>query len=121
MKVVYRIDDVELTKSEMREFSRKTQRALQEVLDTYAFEIQRMAQQLAPVDTGFLRSNIYVQDDGEWTRLVISGADYSAYVEFGTRTMQAQPFLVPAAEHFRRPFEQAVRDVINGNVPRRWR
>lgn len=45
--------------------------------------MQARAKQYAPVDTGFLRDNIVIQDDGDITR-VVSLADYSSFVEFGS-------------------------------------
>lgn len=49
----------------------------------------------APVLTGSLRDSIRAEGEGEnW--VVIVGAPYGAYVEFGTRFMAAQPYLLPA-------------------------
>ena len=68
-------------------------------------------------DTGFLASNIYLIIKGEGlTAEVESNADYSAALEFGTRTMAARPFLQPALEQGRRKYERlfakAVKDAI---------
>jgi HK97 gp10 family phage protein len=82
-----------------------------------ADQIQAYAQQAAPVDTGFLRDHIYVSDwDGsdygvmephtlpevkpadDTTAIVGCAADYSMYLEFGTRFMPAQPFFYSAVE-----------------------
>lgn len=55
------------------------------------------AQQNCPVDTGFLRSTGYIvlrDDDVE----IGFSADYASYVEFGTRKMDAQPYLRPAID-----------------------
>jgi HK97 gp10 family phage protein len=55
--------------------------------------IARRAQQLAPVDTGYLRDHIKAIKLGDGGAAVVSEADYSAHVEFGTYKMAAQPFL----------------------------
>ena len=50
-------------------------------------------------DTGFLVSNIHVVVDLDGLGgSVESRADYSGFLEFGTSTMQARPYLQPALE-----------------------
>jgi HK97 gp10 family phage protein len=93
----------------------------EDVLEGIAFEIERNAKQLAPVDTGTLRASIHtrtkkssnykqpsnpkgatIEDlpgpDGKVIAIVGSGVEYAAYVELGTSRMAAQPYLGPAAE-----------------------
>ncbi len=55
------------------------------------------AKLFAAVDTGKMRSTIYheVIDSGKAVRVGAS-AEYSVFVEFGTRFAPAQPFLFPA-------------------------
>ena len=60
-------------------------------------ELQERAQRNAPVDTGNLRRSISLSvKDGGMTAEVTATADYSAYVEYGTRYMEAQPYMQPA-------------------------
>lgn len=71
-----------------------------------AFLCQRVAQQLVPVDTGFLRSSITVGGiygdtlhPGALAAQVGPEAAYGGYVESGTpRNPVPQPYMVPAAE-----------------------
>jgi len=65
-----------------------------------AFEgekIKTTAQALCPVRTGYLRSTIFAQIE-DWFLKVGASAHYAAYVEFGTRFMEAQRFLSRALE-----------------------
>ena len=57
----------------------------------------KTANQLVPVDTGYLRSTIDAGewDDGFWCEAT---ADYAQYVEYGTSYMDAQPYFEPALE-----------------------
>lgn len=60
----------------------------------------KVAHQLVPVDTGYLRSTIEAGEwgDGFWCE---ASADYAQYVEYGTSYMDAQPYFEPAlAEAF---------------------
>lgn len=60
-------------------------------------EMQAKAQRYAAVDTGFMKRGIVLEftDDGYSAR-VEATAEYSAYVNYGTRFQPAQPFLTPA-------------------------
>ena len=58
-------------------------------------------------DTGFLANNIFMTLDADKLGgAVESRADYSSHLEFGTRLMQARPFLQPALEENRPKIRQ---------------
>ena len=60
-------------------------------------EMQQQAQRNAPVDTGTLKRSIGLNvSDGGMTAKVEAKTDYAPYVEFGTRYMNAQPYMKPA-------------------------
>ncbi len=59
-------------------------------------------------DTGNLVSKIRVKQKNPNTTQVESGADYSAFLEYGTSKMQPRPFLFPAFEKSRAKITQAV-------------
>lgn len=57
----------------------------------------RGAQQLAPVDTGHLRSSIGVDIDPDGLGFEVGPyASYGHFVEWGTSRMSPQPYLLPA-------------------------
>lgn len=62
--------------------------------------LQEAAQRKAPVDTGNLKRNIGLEiRDGGLTAEVEPTAEYAAYVEYveyGTRYMNAQPYMRPS-------------------------
>lgn len=60
-----------------------------------ANDIEAEAKRLAPVRTGELVSKIQVVH-GDTSSEIVSGANHSQYVEFGTSKMAAIPFLRPA-------------------------
>jgi hypothetical protein len=66
------------------------------VLPAVADDIKR----LAPVDTGQLRDSVVPTPEGIEVR-----APYAALVEFGTRHMEAQPYIRPAVYRYRSPGE----------------
>lgn len=73
-----------------------------------AYDIEGHAKTRAPVRTGHLKTSIQASGHGlDWR--VDSPANYSLYVEFGTRHMGAQPYLLPASESVKPSFIAAMR------------
>lgn len=70
-------------------------------------DVQNRARSLCPVDTGRLRSSISSRRgrDGDREYVEIgTNVKYAAFVELGTRTNRAQPFLRPALAEAARAF-----------------
>lgn len=106
-------------------------KAVGEIVRAAAFKIQAGAQQRCPVLTGFTRSSIYVETsdsstygsgvsgDGtllpeeptpedDTTAIIGVGSAIGIYLELGTRHMPSRPYVVPAVEEQRSPFETAL-------------
>ena len=76
-------------------------------------EMQAKAQQKAPVDTGYLKRSIGLEfTDGGMSAEVEPKADYGAYVELGTRKMEAQPYLKPAFEEQSKEFRKDMQKLV---------
>lgn len=67
-------------------------------VNTAGLEGEATAKQLAPVDTGNLRNGIAFTMTDTTAGELTSSAEYAAYVEFGTRRMDARPHMVPGFE-----------------------
>lgn len=69
--------------------------------------MQEMAMRKAPVDTGTMKRYIMlsVHDEGMTTRIKAL-ANYSSYVEFGTRFQNAQPFIKPSYDKQKTQFKK---------------
>lgn len=95
----------------------------QQIIEGAAFEVERMAKQMAPIDTGALRNSIYTatrsdnrapnplhgesvspipSPSGNIFAVVGAGVDYAIFVELGTHRMADQPFLSPSVEYVAR-------------------
>lgn len=83
----------------LQQLNEAIQLKVQDELERWAMEVREYARSLAPVRTGYLRSSIYARVQG-WIAEIGAEAPYAIYVEFGTRYMQAQPYLYPALEEF---------------------
>lgn len=98
----------DLFKEARAEFRRKAPA----VVAKTARDIEASAKDRAPVDTGNLKNSIQAKQVAPLTWEVHVGAEYGAYVEYGTRRTAAQPFLTPAVELRRPDFEQALRELL---------
>ena len=67
------------------------------IIKTNGSELQAKTMRKAPVDTGQLKRSVMldIKDKG-LTATVTPSTNYAAYVEYGTRYMNAQPYLRPA-------------------------
>lgn len=114
--------------------------ALAALVTKACLDIEAAAKDSAAVDTGAMRASVYSVVDGkddsaqaqvdaealnpkmtflprpdgqvdELHGMVTVGAEYAAYVEYGTVRQAAQPFFEPAVESVRPSFEAAVKRV----------
>ena len=76
-------------------------------------EMQEKAQRNAPVDTGTLKRSIGLEiTDSGMTAEVRPTADYAPYVEYGTRFMEAQPYLKPAFDEQKEKFKKDMKKLV---------
>jgi HK97 gp10 family phage protein len=91
------------------------QQNIQQQLERWAMEAREYARTLAPVRTGRLRSGVYAKTSG-WEAQIGAEASYAIFVEFGTRHMQAQPFLRPAVEEYMPRLEEMLVEALDQAV-----
>lgn len=97
------------------QYEARVRRAVIQVIATFALAVEAGAKRNAPVDTGNLRATIRTDLERlatDLVALVVAGASYAAFVEFGTSRMSAKPFLFPALEAERRAFLRAIRRAV---------
>lgn len=85
---------------------------VQRILEEVAEFIKERARQLAPVLTGQLRDSIDVLVQ-EWGFLVVAGAEYAQFVEFGKINTAAHPFLTPAIQEGAALLERRLRELLS--------
>lgn len=103
---------VEEFKQAMQQFDTNMQRQVQKQLENWAAEVQALAKQLVPVRTGHLRSSIYTKIS-DWMAEIGAEATYALFVEFGTRYMQAHPYLYPAIQEHLPRLEAIICEAID--------
>lgn len=100
MRIEIKIRGVRETMNNIIEFGKEADRQLGLSMAKVVFKVTQDAKKLAPVDTGFLRDNIFPnvtlgRRSGIRGR-VTSSAPYSIYQEFGTSRHAAKSFMRPA-------------------------
>jgi HK97 gp10 family phage protein len=73
------------------------------------------SQSRTPVLTGNLRDSQHIEKTANGSELVID-ADYAFFVEFGTSTMSAQPFIRPAIDVAQRKALQEAAKVVQKEI-----
>lgn len=83
-----------------------------EACDAFVETFLSVALDLVPVDTGYLRSTIDADTDGEMCYAEAT-ADYAEYVEYGTWCMSAQPYFRPALEQAMTVFHSLAGEAVS--------
>ncbi len=86
--------------------------AQQDGLEAGARIVETHAKINAPVDTGFLRNSITVDEVTPMEAIIAPHTDYAEHVEFGTSRMEAQPYMRPALDEHENEIVQAVSDIV---------
>lgn len=80
-------------------------------------KVQQTAKDLAPVDTGALRSSIKTQMYPKRNSgVVYTTLEYAPYQEFGTRYQMGQPFMRPAMNMHRAGINQSMKKYIKDQL-----
>lgn len=95
----------------MRNFDSAVQKHVHRQLASWAADVKALAKELVPVRTGHLRSSIYAKIS-EWVVEIGAETTYAMFVEFGTRYMQARPYLYPAIQTYLPQLEQVIREAV---------
>lgn len=102
ISVSFSVSGLEEIKSNLDRISEAVTTFQQTEPMTVANNMVLQMQDAAPVDTGYLRDHITAEDgETEGQAVITSEADYSIYVEFGTRYMAAEPFFFPVFDQLK--------------------
>lgn len=111
MKIMV-VGDKELSAA-IRRAQAKSKTQTAKVLKNSIEKVSNTARRIAPKDTRFMHDNIVTRYSAQ-EGTVHSQAGYSGFVEFGTRKMDAQPFMRPAFYKGRQQFIKDFEDVARG-------
>lgn len=112
VEITCNLKGVEEFKKAVEKLDSAMQRQIHEQLAKWAANVKDAAKQLAPVRTGYLRSSLYAEIQG-WTAKIGAEASYAGFVEFGTRYMQARPYIYPALQRHLPQLEQIILEALD--------
>jgi HK97 gp10 family phage protein len=112
VEVACNVEGVEEFKAVMERFDSGMLVHVHLHLERWAEDVKALAKQLVPVRTGYLQSSIYAET-GEWDAEIGAEAAYALFVEFGTRYMQARPYLYPAIQEHLPRLEEIICKAID--------
>lgn len=112
VEITCNLEGVEEFKKAVEKLDSAMQRQIHEQLAKWAANVKDAAKQLAPVRTGYLRSSLYAEIQG-WTAKIGAEASYAGFVEFGTRYMQARPYIYPALQRHLPQLEQIILEALD--------
>ena len=98
MGEVVRVVGIPEAIASLKKYQTKKKKDIKRELRRGAFQVADLAKDSVPVLTGRLRSSL-TTDDSDLFRLVMrvgTNVLYGKWVEFGTRRMEARPFLFPS-------------------------
>lgn len=96
-KITVEIKGDERARFKLNQLSLVKTEEIRRLVKETAINVTREAKKKCPVDSGRLRSSIrWVLYLGGLTAEVFTDVFYGLFVEFGTKKMKAQPFLLPA-------------------------
>lgn len=118
MSVTVKVTDKELRKAlrNIAQWSEAKKKRIATVVTTSAMNVERVAKELAPVDTGRLRAAITREPVGlALEATVTNNVEYAVHQEFGTRYMAGTPHMNPAAERERPNFTKKIRAAMKAD------
>ncbi|MGY0837150.1 HK97-gp10 family putative phage morphogenesis protein [Aerococcus urinaeequi] len=98
MSITYKVKGLDKFLRTVKQKGKNAEVMVDRELNRSALRIERKAKYYSPWDTGFMSMSIFSHKVGNLQWEVSSPAEYSIYVELGTRRQNPQPFLYPAVE-----------------------
>jgi len=112
LKVSCDIQGIREFQAALHTFESTLQRYVHAKLVSWAEDVKTEAMRRAPVKTGHLRGSIYASVK-DWVVNIGAEATYALFVEVGTRTLRARPYLWPSIQQYFPQLEQAISEAID--------
>jgi len=117
-KIPIKVNGLPEALSKLRKYQSGKKKQIKDELRIGAFKVEALAKDVVAVKTGRLRGSI-TTDESDIARLVTRvGTDvkYAPYVEFGTKVMDARPYLYPAFFAYENEIVKAIGRVLRKDI-----
>lgn len=101
--------------ADIKRYYEKRKPQVERVILQAGHRIEYESKKRVPVDTGRLRSSLTTAEDrksDEFKVRVGTNVEYAPYVEFGTRKMRAQPYLLPAFKMYKNKVRDDIKRIF---------
>lgn len=115
-KMTIRFDGADALISKFKSQPAAIQREADAIVQNTALRVEARAKKAASVDTGYLKQHIQAQKTGMLSAEVNSSANYSIYLEMGTRKMSPKPFMRPSLKQEEVFFFQKLQNLLKGGL-----
>lgn len=115
-KMTIRFDGADALINKFKSQPAIIQREADAIVQNTALRVETRAKKMAPVDTGYLKQHIQAKKTGMLSAEVNSSANYSIWLEKGTRKMPAKPFMLPAMKQEEVFFFQKLQNLLKGGL-----
>ncbi len=102
----------------LKKYQAKKKEQIKDELRIGAFKVEGLAKDVVAVLTGRLKSSV-TTDDSDIEKLIIrvgTNVFYGPYVEFGTKHMEARPYLFPAFFAYENEIVKAIGRVLRKDI-----
>ena len=102
----------------LKKYQKRKREQIKEELRIGAFKIEGLAKETVPFDTGRLSGSITTDDFNIGILIMRVGTHvtYAPYVEFGTKHMEARPYLFPAFFAYENDIIKAIGRVLRKDI-----
>ncbi len=115
-----RVEGADQLRRQLAELPERIRKAARAAIADAAAAVQADAQAEVPVESGALRAGIQTRITGDGLSAEVGVFDrdlyYGAFIEFGTSSIPARPFMTPAAEAERAELSDRIRRATKGRL-----
>jgi len=117
-QITIKVNGIPEALSKLKKYQFKKKEQIKQELIKGAFRVEALAKDNVPVDTGRLRGSITVNPSDIALLVTRVGSDvkYAPYVEFGTKVMEARPYLFPAFFAYENEIVKAIGRVLKKDI-----
>lgn len=117
-KIPIKVNGLPEALSKLRKYQSRKKKQIKDELRVGAFKIEGSAKDVVAVATGRLKGSI-ATDDSDIAILIMrvgTNVFYAVYVEFGTKHMEARPYLYPAFFSHENEIVKAIGRVLRKDI-----
>lgn len=117
-EITIKVNGIPEALASLKKYQFKKKKQIQDELMIGALKVEGLAKETAPFDTGRLSGSITTDNSDIGMLVMRVGSDvvYAPYQEFGTKHMEARPFLFPAFFAYENDIVKAIGRILRKDI-----